>query len=248
MAAWIRYHTTRIWMGGIYFEKQVKLHFACVFFVCFSRSSANLLLVPTAIILTTSWYANPFQINSPDNNDDNFVSPRCRRRRSGCGKGGKVYGLFHAFHRPVFLFPELTRPKPEVTLKSDLFFSHIQAQKNIADPVRSAMEYFSGSSLKILPMPIYLPCLSGWQHIIRRHRSAHRQWLPKLFRWRYRRWYLPGKEQQSTRTQQASFSSAWTPFTSFFPFPWWLYHEIYLLCKVNSGFCAEFTLQNCLRN
>ena len=120
MAAWIGCHTTRIWMGGIYFEKQVKLHFACVFFVCFSRSSANLLLVPTAIILTTSWYANPFQINSPDNNDDNFVSPRCRRRRSGCGKGGKVYGLFHAFHRPFFHFPEFTIPKPELTLQSDL--------------------------------------------------------------------------------------------------------------------------------
>ena len=42
------------------------------------------------------------------------------------GRVEKSTILFHAFHRPVFHFPEFTIPKPELTLQSDLlFFSSI---------------------------------------------------------------------------------------------------------------------------
>ena len=105
MAAWIGCHMIRIWTGGIYFEKQVKLHFARVFFACFSRSSNTWCLEHTTLILIASWYDNPFQINSSDNNDDDFVSPHRRRRRFGCGKGGKVYGPFPPFPQASFSFP-----------------------------------------------------------------------------------------------------------------------------------------------
>jgi hypothetical protein len=37
------------------------------------------------------------------------------------GRVEKSTILFHAFHRPVFHFPEFTIPKPELTLQSDLF-------------------------------------------------------------------------------------------------------------------------------
>ena len=36
------------------------------------------------------------------------------------GRVEKSTVLFHAFHRPVFHFPEFTIPKPELTLQSDL--------------------------------------------------------------------------------------------------------------------------------
>jgi hypothetical protein len=36
------------------------------------------------------------------------------------GRVEKSTILFHAFHRPVFHFPEFTIPKPELTLQSDL--------------------------------------------------------------------------------------------------------------------------------
>jgi hypothetical protein len=35
------------------------------------------------------------------------------------GRVEKSTILFHAFHRPVFHFPEFTIPKPELTLQSD---------------------------------------------------------------------------------------------------------------------------------
>ena len=35
------------------------------------------------------------------------------------GRVEKSTVLFHAFHRPVFHFPEFTIPKPELTLQSD---------------------------------------------------------------------------------------------------------------------------------
>ena len=38
------------------------------------------------------------------------------------GRVEKSTILFHAFHRPVFHFPEFTIPKPELTLQSDLHF------------------------------------------------------------------------------------------------------------------------------
>ena len=49
------------------------------------------------------------------------------------GRVEKSTVLFHAFHRPVFHFPEFTIPKPELTLQSDQnFFSsnNIKLRKN----------------------------------------------------------------------------------------------------------------------
>ena len=49
------------------------------------------------------------------------------------GRVEKSTVLFHAFHRPVFHFPEFTIPKPELTLQFDLyrsFFTIVVYMKN----------------------------------------------------------------------------------------------------------------------
>ena len=42
------------------------------------------------------------------------------------GRVEKSTILFHAFHRPVFHFPEFTIPKPELTLQSDQWMSFLK--------------------------------------------------------------------------------------------------------------------------
>ena len=53
------------------------------------------------------------------------------------GRVEKSTILFHAFHRPVFHFPEFTIPKPELTLQSDqkrtiVLFFQIMTEFNIS--------------------------------------------------------------------------------------------------------------------